>query len=228
MGHLGDGWDVANAALAAVASDGSKSVIAGSSSWSIARVLSRAKVGARPPPPPPPPPPPNARYRLCAQFGAVELFFDLVEGVVADLLRADASCSSASRAAPMARRRSGSAGSSLLARCRRSGSVSARSSTARYSSRRISASSDGSDSIALERGAIGDAAGLGGLARDRIVLLEFQREDQRPQRQALDHERPQHHRKGRQQDEIAIREISGQREGRRQRNDAAHAAPETR
>src|SRR6185369_12060574 len=160
---------------------------------------------------------------LCAQFGAVELFFHLVEGVVADLLelahpQQRLSCRADGAAAQRI-------GRQLAAHDAEFGFG--------FGAQQHGAVLEPQDLGLLgrigldrpERGAIGDAAGLSGLARDRIVLIEFQRKDHRPQRQALDHERPQHHGKGRQQDEIAVRETLGQREGGRQRNDTAHPAP---
>ena len=112
----------------------------------------------------------------------------------------------------------------LAGRTPPSGSPSARISSARYSSRRISASSDGSPSISSSAARKATARARP-TSRHRIVVLQLQRQDQRPQRQSLDHQRSQHHGKRRQQDQVAIRKTLRQRKRGGQRDDAAHAAP---
>ena len=64
------------------------------------------------------------------------------------------------------------------------------------------------------------------LALDRAVVLEPQAQQQRPQRQTLEHERAEHDAERRDEDQVAKGEHLGrQRERRGERHRAAHAAP---
>ena len=129
------------------------------------------------------------------------------------------------RAAAIARRRSGSAGSSPVA-TPPSGSPSARSSARVFEPEDLGFLGWIAVDF-IQRRAIGDRAGAGDLRSHRVLVPELQCRDQRPQGQALNHQRAQHHGERRQQNEIAIRETFRQRIRRRQRDDAAHPHQDT-
>ena len=163
--------------------------------------------------------------RSDSQLHPVELLFEAVEGVVADLV-------------PIAHLEDGLPGRGQGALVdlfvRRARGVLLFSPSAAWlrcavsSWRTASAAGDESPS------SVARAASSARLARevrfppDRIVVPEAQHTDQRLQRQTLKDERADDHRERRHEDEIPVgklRAVMRQCEGRRQRDDSAHARP---
>ena len=60
---------------------------------------------------------------------------------------------------------------------------------------------------------------------DRVVVAQVERAQERPERESLEGERAEHDRERGQHDQVAKRKRRGQRQRRRQRDDAAHAGP---
>ncbi len=73
------------------------------------------------------------------------------------------------------------------------------------------------------RGEVG--ARLGQFRRKPVLAVELQETHERRERQALDHQRRQHDREGREHDQVALRKAGGKREGGRERHQPAHPAP---
>jgi hypothetical protein len=69
------------------------------------------------------------------------------------------------------------------------------------------------------------SARLGKLRCKTIFAVELQEANERSERQTLDNEGRKHNRKGGEHDQIALREVAGEREGGCQRHQPAHPAP---
>ena len=131
------------------------------------------------------------------------------------------SCSSRSRwrrsaTRPRARLASSAAGSPVGGAAARAASKEWRQCSAAGPDRPSSAASAASASAARP---VASSPAIAAFA------VEPEQAHQRPEGQALDDQRRQHHGEGGEHDEVALREVGRQREGGRERHEAAHAAP---